>query len=157
MKQIRSPTKFTKRLTVLPIIVVVTAVSVIILLTTMPPGPENDIPNWMTMIVEIGIGAFIAALLYILQGKTGDDLREYNEEQKRLRTSIKLRSLELIERYLSTAYDYMDYHKNMIENEVHPSLEYVEYLLRTPFDRPPSILAHIIDQLQNESVFVRSY
>jgi hypothetical protein len=63
-----------------------------------------DIPNWMTMIAEIGIGAFIAALLYILQKKTGDDLREYNEEQKRLQASIKLRSLDLIENYLSMAY-----------------------------------------------------
>jgi hypothetical protein len=139
----------------LPIIVSSTIVLVFTLRAIVPP--EYDIPNWMTMTVELGIGIFIATLIFILQESTGKSLREFNEEQKRLRTSIRLRSLELIERYLSMAYDSMDYDRKMIENEVRPSLEHVEYLLRTPFNQPPRIEAHIIEQLQKESAFVRSY
>jgi hypothetical protein len=110
------------------------------------------------MTVELGIGIFIAILIFILQESTGKSLREFNEEQKRLRTSIKLRSLELIERYLSMAYETMDYDKKLIENEVYASsLESVEITLRTALDKKHSIEAHIIHQLQNESTFVRSY
>ena len=56
------------------------------------------------------------------------------------------------------AYDHIDNDKLYMENEVDAtSEEYVEKFLRTPPDHPPNIMAHLIDQLQNESAFVRSY
>jgi hypothetical protein len=158
--------KFTKRLIlILPFIGFGMAVSIIILWTIMPPWPENDIPNWMTMTVEIGIGVFIAALIFILQEKTSGSLTDlvkkidrYDEEQKKLGTIVRLRSLELIEGYLSDARDFIEFDMYMTSNEDEPDhLNLVESYLRSPYKQPLDTRLRIINQLRNESTFVRPY
>jgi hypothetical protein len=47
----------------------------------------------MTLVAEIGVGVFIAALIFILQEKTSDSLLAYNEKQEKLLRSLRLHSL----------------------------------------------------------------
>jgi hypothetical protein len=129
-------------------------VLVIILMTIFPP--KFDIPNWITMVVELGVGVFIAALIFILQGKTSDSLLAYNKEQKTLLRSLRLHSLERIEYYLSMAQDVIDFDKDRITktNET-LQLNFVETLLSRHYDQFSGRAPHVIDQLQKENGFVR--
>jgi hypothetical protein len=88
----------------LPIIIAVSTIVLVAILFTVVPT-NADIPNWTTMTVELGIGAFIAIWIFNLQAKT-------IEEQKKLQRSIAHASLERIERYLSIAYDSMEIDKH---------------------------------------------
>jgi len=131
-----------------------------------PPGPENDIPNWMTMTVELGIGIFIAALVFILQGKTSciitqtiEKIDQYNEEQKKLQRSITHASLERIEYYLSAAWNSIGIDKDQMANMVETQrLIFVDNLLRRNHTQSVfKMLDRVDDQLHKESCFVRQY
>jgi hypothetical protein len=144
--------KFTKRAVVyLPVIVVGIVVSIIVLNNVNP-----DIPNWLTMTVEVGIGFVIAAWVFIMQEKTSDSLLAYNDEQKKLLRSLGLHSLERIEYYLSMAQDVMGFDKDKITNsEETQRLDFVENLLSGRYDQFSARAPHVVDQLQKESSFVR--
>jgi hypothetical protein len=138
----------------LPAIVAGTIVVVIILMTILPP--KFDIPNWMTMTVELGVGFFIATLIYIMQEKTSDSLLAYNEEQKKLLRSLRLHSLGRIEDYLSTAQEVIDFDKDrIVKVDEIQQLNFVENLLSGHHDEPSSRAPHVVDQLQKESAFIR--
>jgi hypothetical protein len=117
--------------------------------------------NWITTTVELGIGAFIAALIYILQEKTSGSLTNlvkkidrYDEEQKRLQTTVRLRSLKLIEDYLSKAKEVIEFDKGVITvSNDNDRLGIVESLER-PNDRQFDIRYHIVDQLEKEYTLV---
>lgn len=147
-------TKSTKKLiSILPAIVAGTA-AVIFWMTIFPPS--FDIPNWMTLVVEIGVGVFIAASIFILQEKTSDSLLAYNKEQKTLLRSLRLHSLERIEYYLSMAQETIYYDKNRITNlDETQQLNFVENLLSRHYDQFSDRAPHVVDQLQKENGFVR--
>jgi hypothetical protein len=114
--------KYNKRLIlILAAIGVSTIILILILNRIIPSGPDNDIPNWMTMTAEIGVGFFIAVLVYLLQGKTSNSLLDlirkiesYNEEQKSLLRSVRLSSLDRIEDYRSMATNVIEYDKGKV-------------------------------------------
>jgi hypothetical protein len=75
----------------------------------------------MTMTAEVGVGFFIAVLVYLLQGKTSNSLLDlirkiesYNEEQKSLLRSVRLSPLDRIEDYLSMATNVIEYDKGKV-------------------------------------------
>jgi hypothetical protein len=146
--------KSTKRLiSILPAIVAGTAL-VIFWMTIFPP--KSDIPNWMTLVAEIGVGVFIAALIFILQEKTSDSLLAYNEKQEKLLRSLRLHSLGRIEYYLSMAQDTIDFDKDRITNgDETKRLNFIENLLSRHHDQFSERAPHVIDQLQKENGFVR--
>ncbi len=127
----------------LPIIIVVgTIVLVAILFTVVPTNA--DIPNWTTMTVELGIGAFIAIWIFNLQAKT-------IEEQKKLQRFITHASLERIERYLSMAYDGMEIDKHkMASMKEAQRLNFVENLLHGNYSQSVLRVLYIVDQLEGD-------
>ena len=136
--------------TALPIIIVVSTIVLVAILFTVVPT-NADIPNWTTMTVGLGIGAFIAIWIFNLQAKT-------IEEQKKLQRFITHASLERIERYLSMAYDGMEIDKHkMASMKEAQQLSFVENLLRGDYSQSVFRVLYIVDQLQRESGFVRSY
>ena len=131
-------------------------VSVVFLVTTL--ALKFDIPNWMTMTVELGIGGFIAALIFILKEKTSDSLLAYNEGQKKLLRSVTHAALERMERYLSMAYDGMQIDKHtMASMKEAQQLYFVEKLLHGDYSQSVLRVLYVVDQLHRESGFVRPY
>ena len=130
-----------------------TVIAAILIITFRSP----DVLNWVTTTVELGVGVFIAASIYILQEKTSGSLKglikkidQYDEEQKKLQTTVRLRSLKLIEDYLSKAKEVIEYDKGVITgSDDSDRLKIVESLQR-PNERMFDIRQHIVDQLEKE-------
>ena len=61
---------------VLPIIIVVSTIVLVVILFTVVPT-NADIPNWTTMTVVLGIGAFIAIWIFNLQAKTIEEQKSF--------------------------------------------------------------------------------
>jgi hypothetical protein len=165
-KRIRSQIKSNKGLiSILVSIVAGIIAAVIILRTIIPPGLEHDIPNWMTMTVEVGVGIFIAALIFILQKRTGDSMRDlikkidqYNEEQRQHQESVRITSLEKIEGHLSSSEVGIAMDRNKIqEMEESRKIDFVKSLLRRDYRQSFPIAPLRVMEFEQESNFARSY
>jgi hypothetical protein len=135
-----------KRIITLSSIVGIT-IAVTILLNKYVPGQNNDVSNLATMVVEIGIGAFIAFLLYFLQSRTDD-----------LRRSILNASLGRVD-YLMTASNVMGIDKDVMTSmEKTQQKDFVEKLLRQEYDQSVfRTVVNVFDQLERETSFIRDY
>ena len=49
---------------------------------------ECDIPNWITIIIELGIGGFVAGLFFWKQKKQGDKIESVVDKMQQQQTSI---------------------------------------------------------------------
>jgi hypothetical protein len=77
---------------------------------------------------------------------------------KKLQRFITHASLERIERYLSMVYDGMEIDKHkMASMKEAQQLSFVENLLRGDYSQSVFRVLYVVDQLQRESGFVRSY
>jgi hypothetical protein len=102
-------------------IVVGGAASIFIIIGRTPVSAE--IPNKVTLVVELGIGAFIAYLLYFFQERSNKsleglvkELQEYNETRKKHDESVRAPMLRRIDGFLSDFKSQIEIDRSSITN-----------------------------------------
>jgi hypothetical protein len=142
-----------KSIAILLSIIIPSAIALIIII----PLLLKDIPNWVTLIVEIAIGFVIAISLFIFQAKTSNDLKDLvntikqtteeigklNKEQEKQLKSVRFHSLLKIQTNLSSLEYYLRDHLRHLKSlrEDLPSQErYVADLLHPTGSWSPLIV-----------------
>lgn len=147
-------------------------ISFFILFTFVFPGV--NIPNWLTMAVEIAAGISIAIFLFKLQGitdyivnqtikkidKTDDSINQTITKIDQYHENIRVPSLKRIDSFLSMAWNSIGIDKDRMGSmeEETQRLNFVKNLLQRDYKESAfKILRYVVDQLQIESHVAKSY
>lgn len=137
------------------------------------PASLPEIENWVTLIVEVAIGLFIAISLFIYQSKTSKDLRDlidriktttekiekYDREQTEQIKSVKLYSLLKVQTNLSNIEDFLKNNLHQLMN-LHGDLPSQEkYVTEMITRRDPwiAVISRMSEELVSELEVVRTH
>lgn len=70
--------------------------------------PNCDIPNWLTMLIELSIGGGIASWFFWKQKQQGDKLQKIIDEQKKFRETKYKFSVHMFRSYLPYLWNMVD-------------------------------------------------